>query len=116
LAAIPMLLVMLAALGAAPAMAQPSGRSIAEREARIAARIDQGLRDGSLDHAEAEHLRDRLRRIRSLESYYRRDHGFSAWERRDIERRLNALSARIAADERAAHHRGVTRASGPRER
>ena len=110
LAAIPMLLV----LSAAPALAQSSGRSIAEREAHIATRIDAGLHDGTLSRAEAAHLRDRLRRIQSLESYYRHNHGFTAWERRDIERRLNALSARLTNDERAARrarHSGVRPAS-----
>lgn len=110
LAAIPMLLV----LCAQPALAQPAARSVAEHEAHLAARIDAGVHDGTIDHAEAARLRDRLRRIRSLESYYRNSHGYTAWERRDIERRLNALNARLTNDERAARrarHAGVKPAS-----
>ena len=110
LAAIPMLLI----LAAQPALAQPATHSAAEHEARLAARIDAGVRNGTIDHAEAAHLRDRLRRIRSLEAYYRKSHGYTAWERRDIERRLNALGARLTNDERAARrsrHAGVRPAS-----
>jgi hypothetical protein len=114
LAAIPMLLI----LAAWPALAQPSaGHSVAEREAHIAQRIDEGVRNGTIDHSEAARLRERLRRVRSLERYYRGSHGFTAWERRDIERRLNALSARLTNDERAARrarHKGLTPASYPR--
>jgi|WetSurMetagenome_2_1015567.scaffolds.fasta_scaffold53253_3 hypothetical protein len=111
LAAIPMLLI----LCARPALAQSSaGHSIAEREAHIAQRIDEGVRNGTIDHSEARLLRERLRKVQSLEGYYRNSHGFTAWERRDIERRLNALSARLTNDERAARrarHKGVTPAS-----
>jgi hypothetical protein len=110
LAAIPMLLI----LSAGPALAQSAGHSIAEREAHIAQRIDSGVHDGTISRAEAAHLRDRLRKVQSLERYYRGSHGFTAWERRDIERRLNALSARLTNDERAARrarHAGVKPAS-----
>lgn len=96
------LVLALLALGPGPVLAQAAGRSVGEREARLAARIDEGVRQKSLDKAQAARLRDRLRRIRSLETYYRRSHGFSPWERRDIERRLTALSTRVGADERRA--------------
>jgi hypothetical protein len=114
LAAIPLLLV----LSAGPALAQSSaGHSIAEREAHIAQRIDEGVHNGTIDRAEAKVLRERLRKVQSLEGYYRGSHGFTAWERRDIERRLNALNARLTNDERAtrrARHKGITPASDPR--
>jgi hypothetical protein len=100
LALIPMVLV----LGLGPAMAQPVIHVLAEREARLSERIDAGLKKGVLSEDQAARLRDRLRKIRKLEAYYRSTHGFSAWERRDVERRLSALGARLDARERSAHH------------
>lgn len=99
LALIPMVL----ALGSGPAMAQPAVRALAERETRLSAHIDDGVKMRWLTPDQADHMRDRLRKIRKLESYYRSSHGFSAWERRDIERRLNALGARLAAFEHGLH-------------
>lgn len=99
------LIAIVLAVVAGPAMAQPARHSLPEREARIATRIDQAVRNGSLDRERAARLRDRLRKIRKLEAYYRRMHGLSAWERRDVERRLKALSASLAADEHGARRR-----------
>ena len=51
--------------------------------------------------AEASRLRQKLRRIESLRLYYRKSHGMSAWERRDLENRLKTLDARIAKQREA---------------
>ena len=50
---------------------------------------------------EAGRLRLKLRRTESLRAYYRKSHGLSAWERRDIERRLKTLDARVTKEIRA---------------
>ncbi len=88
---------------AAPALAAPA--SIMEREAKVAQRIDEGVRSGALQRAEAARLRDQLRRTEALEGYYRRTHGLSAWERRDVERRLEVLNARLAGHRRDRRRR-----------
>lgn len=79
-----------------PALAQPlGGAGVNAREARIEARIDQGARSGDLTRQEARRLRAELRRINDLERYYRRTDGLSAWERRDLEHRLDRLSGQV---------------------
>ena len=87
----------LAAIGAlglsSAATAQPWS-SIRDREARLDARIDRGIRDGSLTRSEAMRLRDELRRLEVREDRYRSD-GLSGWERADLDRRFDRLSAQI---------------------
>jgi Ni/Co efflux regulator RcnB len=84
------------ALAAPPALADPGpARSMAQREARIGQRIEEAARDHELTRAQADKRRAELRKIQRLERYYRRSDGLSAWERRDLERRLKALSERI---------------------
>ena len=85
---------------AAPAMAQ-SWQSINQRQANLDRRIDVGVRNGSLTRAEATRLRSEFRQITFLESRYRRSGGgLSQWERRDLDRRFDALSARIRMERR----------------
>src|SRR4051812_14446257 len=62
-------------------------QGIAEREANIAQRIDDGERGGGLTRAEASRLRAQLRNIQSVERADMRG-GLSDYERRDINRRL----------------------------
>ena len=79
---------------AAPASAQ-SWQSINERQARLDQRIDVGVRNGSLTRREAENLRAEFRDLARLEARYRSTYGLSLSERRDLDRRFDALSARI---------------------
>ena len=99
---------------AAPALAQPygpppphaggpgwggpgpggPGGGINEREAQISDRIDQGERRGGITRGEAYRLRGELRGIQDLQFRYRRN-GLTGWERNDLNRRLDALSARV---------------------
>jgi hypothetical protein len=81
---------------AAPAAAQSysNWRSINERQAMLDQRIDAGVRNGSLTRREAESLRGEFRQIAYLERRYRVG-GLSLAERRDLDRRFDALSARI---------------------
>jgi hypothetical protein len=81
------------AMSAGAAAARP-WQSINERQARLDHRIDRGVRNGQLTRPEARRLHRDFRQIARLEYRYRR-HGLSAWERRDLDRRFDMLSARI---------------------
>lgn len=69
-------------------------QTINARQANLDRRIDQGIRNGSLNRREAVRLRTEFRQIAQLEQRYRRG-GLSIGERRDLDRRFDALSARI---------------------
>jgi hypothetical protein len=82
-----------------PALAQPAGARINDREARIAERIDQGARNGDLTRREAWNMKRELLAIERMEQRYRGyDHRMNYRERADLERRLDALSARVFAN------------------
>jgi len=96
-------LVVAAAIGAlavaAPASAQ-SWQSINQRQANLDQRIDTGVRNGSLTRNEATRLRSEFRDLTQLEGRYRASNGLSLSERRDLDRRFDALSARIRIERR----------------
>ncbi|HRD28784.1 MAG TPA: hypothetical protein PLO65_10840 [Caulobacter sp.] len=73
--------------------------SINQRQAVLDARIDAGVRDGSLTRAEAARLRADFNDLARMEADYRRD-GLTNAERADLDRRFDLLSARIRADRR----------------
>lgn len=71
-------------------------QSINQRQANLDARIDRGVRNGALTRGEAYRLRAEFRDIAQLEARYRRTGGgLSLGERRELDRRFDALSARI---------------------
>lgn len=75
---------------------QGGWQSINARQAKLDARINQGIRSGSLTRAEAVRLRAQLRDLGRLEARYRATRpGLTLAERRDLDRRFDALSARI---------------------
>lgn len=78
---------------------------IAQRQANLDARIDQGIRSGALNRAEATRLRGQFRDLDRLELRYRQTGGLSQWERRDLERRYDALSARVRFQKTDRQHR-----------
>src|SRR5262249_22549741 len=88
---------------AAPASAQPASaqmwQSINQRQASLDARIDAGVRDGSLTRQEAFRLRSEFSDLVRLEDRYRADGRLDNGERADLDRRFNTLSAQIR-DER----------------
>lgn len=92
------------ALSAGAASAQ-TWTSINERQANLDARIDAGVRSGDLTRVEARELRGAFGDIANLEARYRAD-GLSAWERTDLQRRFDALSARIRLDRNDGQQRG----------
>ncbi|MBX3480295.1 MAG: hypothetical protein KF842_07835 [Caulobacter sp.] len=76
---------------------QTGWTNINQRQDRLEARIDAGVRDRSLSRREAATLRAQFQRLERLEASYRRD-GLTNAERRDLDRRFDALSARIKSD------------------
>lgn len=87
----------LAAATVIPAVA--SAQSFDYRQDRLERRIDQGLRNGSLSRGEAYRLNAQLRETARLEYRYRRD-GLSGWERADLDRRFDRISAQIRYERR----------------
>ena len=90
------------ALSATAASAQPYGGrdrwvSINERQARLDSRMDQGVRNGSLNRREAYRLRGEFTQIARLEARYRVN-GLNGRERADLDRRFDSLSAQIRAE------------------
>jgi hypothetical protein len=75
---------------------QTGWTNINQRQANLDARIDAGVRDRSLNAREAARLRSDFQGLVRLEANYRRN-GLTADERRDLDRRFDALSARIKA-------------------
>jgi hypothetical protein len=65
-----------------------------DRVARLDDRIDRGIRSGGLTRNEAWRLKGDLRETARLEARYRRD-GLNRWEREDLDRRFDRISAQI---------------------
>jgi hypothetical protein len=79
-----------------PAPAYQAWQSINGRQANLEARINQGVRSGQLSRSEAARLRAEFNSLARLEAQYRRSRpGLTLAERRDLDRRFDALSARI---------------------
>jgi hypothetical protein len=88
--------------------AAAAGR-IDEQERRIEQRIDRGMRSGEITRREGFILREQLRDIERLEARYRRSGGLNGWERADLERRLDMLSARVFGARHDCDRRGRDR-------
>ena len=106
---IPLLAASALAGAALPAAATP-WTNINQRQAQLDQRIDQGVRNGSLTRYEAANLRAEFNGIARLEARYRRTGGLQGWERVDLQRRFDILSARI----RYERHDRDGRGHGPR--
>jgi len=78
-----------------PSAASAQGwQSMNQRKTNIEHRIDMGVRNGALTRREASSLRTRFANLQRLEWRYSRN-GLTWTERRDLDRRYNALSASI---------------------
>lgn len=92
---------------ALPATAASAQRweNINARQARLDQRIDQGIRSGALTRNEAVRLRGEFRSLVNLEARYRRG-GLNQWERNDLNRRFDVLSAKVRYEkhDRANRH------------
>ncbi len=87
-------IVAVSALAAATVPTLASAQSINDRQAMLERRIDIGVRNGSLTRGEAYRLRAELRDTERLERQYRRG-GLSGWERADLDRRFDRISAQV---------------------
>ncbi|WP_409013091.1 hypothetical protein [Brevundimonas sp.] len=79
-------------------------QSINVRQANLDRRIDQGVRNGQLSRREAMRLRSEFTALLRLEAGYRRG-GLTAWERTDLDRRFDRLSASIREERRDRDNR-----------
>jgi hypothetical protein len=79
------------------------GDSVSERS--IEARIDRGVRNGTLTRVEARNLSRQLDDIRRLERQYSRN-GVNAREARDLDQRYASLTARLRFENRDGDNRG----------
>jgi hypothetical protein len=70
-------------------------RPLAERREALEARIDAGIRDGSLNRTEANRLVAEYNALVQLESRYAADGRLTTQERNDLRTRYNALSQRV---------------------
>ena len=70
-------------------------RPLAERRAALEARIDAGVRDGSISRTEATRLRADYNALVQLESRYAADGRLTTQERSDLRDRYRALSQRV---------------------
>ncbi len=96
----------IAATAIPAANAQQGWQNINQRQVQLDRRIDQGIRNGGLSRREAVRLRTEFRQIASLENRYRRSApGLTMSERRDLDRRFNALSAKIRWERRDGDNR-----------
>jgi len=74
-------------------------RPLYQRRADLDARIDAGVRDGSISRYEADRLRDDYDALVQLETRYAADGRMTTTERRELRDRYRALSQRVG-DER----------------
>jgi hypothetical protein len=68
--------------------------SIDQRQAELEQRIQRGVQSGDLTRREARRLQREFYQLAQLERQYRRN-GLSGWERNDLDRRFDLLSAKI---------------------
>ncbi|MFE9084178.1 hypothetical protein ACQKKG_07435 [Brevundimonas sp. NPDC003935] len=68
--------------------------SISQRKHNLDRRIDQGIRNHQLSRREASRLQDELNSLVRLERSYMRG-GLTRWEREDLNRRYDRLSAKV---------------------
>ena len=80
--------------------------NINQRQANLDRRIDQGIRTGKVTRAEAYRLRADFQTIARLENRYRAN-GLSNWERADLDRRFDTLSARIRIEANDSNRYGA---------
>ncbi|MNJ46540.1 hypothetical protein D3C77_416720 [compost metagenome] len=85
----------------APAYAQHHGgwQAISQRKYNLDRRIDQGVRSGQLSRREASRLSNELNSLVRLERAYMRG-GLTMRERRELDRRYDALSAKVRHERR----------------
>ncbi len=68
--------------------------AIAQRKYNLDRRIDQGVRTRQLSSREASRLKSELNSLVRLERQYQQG-GLTRWERQDLDRRYDRLSAKV---------------------
>ena len=68
--------------------------AIAQRKHNLDRRIDRGVQTRQLSRREASRLQDELNSLVRLERQYMRG-GLTRWERQDLDRRYDRLSAKV---------------------
>lgn len=79
-------------------------QSINVRQSNLDRRIDVGVRNGQISRREATRLRGEFTALLRLEANYRRG-GLTTWERADLDRRFDRLSAQIRDERRDRDNR-----------
>lgn len=79
-------------------------QTLNQRKAGLDRRIDLGLRNGRLSRREAASLSGEFAALLRLEANYRRG-GLTGWERADLDRRYDRLSAQIRHERRDRDNR-----------
>lgn len=79
-------------------------QSVSQRKYSLDRRIDQGVRTRQLSSREASRLKDELNGLVRLERNYMRG-GLTRWERQDLDRRYDRLSAKIRLERRDHNNR-----------
>lgn len=89
-----------------PAYEQNHGgwQSVSQRKYSLDRRIDQSVRTRQLSSREASRLKDELNGLVRLERNYMRG-GLTRWERQDLDRRYDRLSAKIRLERRDHNNR-----------
>ncbi|WP_245158173.1 MULTISPECIES: hypothetical protein [unclassified Brevundimonas] len=80
--------------GPAYERAAPGWQSITQRKYNLDARIDRGVQTRQISHREASRLKNELNSLVRLERSYMRG-GLTRWERQDLDRRYDRLSAQV---------------------
>lgn len=80
--------------------------NINQRQDNLDRRIDQGIRTGKITRAEAYRLRADFQTLARLENRYRAN-GLSNWERTDLNRRFDTLSARVRVEANDSNRYGA---------
>lgn len=73
--------------------------NINQRQNQIERQIERGLRRGDLTAREARRLHEDVRDVARIEARYRAN-GLTAWERQDLDRRLDRLEHRVLVQSR----------------
>lgn len=88
-------------ISSGPAYAQNYGRwqPISQRKYNLDRRIDRGFANRALSRREASRLKAELNSLVRLEHRYQRG-GLTRWERSDLDRRYDRLSAQVRYERR----------------
>ena len=91
------------AMASAQSYGHDRGYGQGDRVARLDQRIDMGIRSGGLTRNEAWRLKGDLRETARLQARYSRG-GLNGWERADLDRRFDRISAQVRYERNDRDH------------